>query len=175
MNTFTKTVFLVLAASSASAQNLKGSAAATTRNLQTNLPYDECVDDERPRPVRSGDRYRFNLMDSDAQCADANSDLYEYGEFNNAKDSSACAKFCVNEVNDYLAGELLGFDFDCREQTCRCLYSRGTLDGQRSYSFQRTNTRLQGEGGIEKTRSKTEFFCFRLVGTELLEDATAEA
>ena len=86
-----------------------------------------------------------------------------------------CADLCVNDVNDYLASELLGFDYDCRYETCRCLYSRGTLDKNRNYNFQRTNTRLPGEGSIETTRSKDEFFCFKLVGAELLEDAVAEA
>ncbi len=67
------------------AQHLKGSSA--TRNLQSNLPY-ECVDDDRPRPVRDGERFRFNLVDSDAQCTDSNRDLYEFGEYDDCDNSS---------------------------------------------------------------------------------------
>ena len=43
---------------------------------------DECVGDESPRPVRSGiGKFRFNLVESNAQCINKNDDLYEWGQF----------------------------------------------------------------------------------------------
>ena len=45
------------------------------------------VDDDRPRPVRDGERFRFNLVRSNAQCVDINRNLYEYGEFKGIRSS----------------------------------------------------------------------------------------
>lgn len=41
----------------------------------------ECVTDDRPRPTRNGQRFRFNLMKSDAKCVDSQDRLYEWGQF----------------------------------------------------------------------------------------------
>ncbi len=50
----------------------------------------------------------------------------------------------------------------------RSLYSDGTLDPNKNYnnSFKKTNTQNTGAGSIENTRTKSDSYCFKLVGTE---------
>jgi len=142
-------------------------------------PIDQelCVTDDRPRPVRNGQRYRFNLEASDAMCVDSENRRYEWGEFPNVRDFSACAEKCVNGVKEELAtgSSFRGYDFDCARSTCRCLYDEGTLDSRNSGRFDRTNRNLPGEGSIAGSTTKKATYCAKLVGAEFLEEFVAEA
>merc|ERR1712127_582652 len=134
-------------------------------------------DDDRPRPVRDGQRFRFNLVERDSQCTDDRSRLYEWGRFNGCENFSECADLCVNNVPSSLAfdGSFRGYDFDCDRMTCSCLYDANTLDSRNGSRFDRTNRNEPGRGSISGTTRKTGMYCGKLVGAELLEDAVAEA
>ena len=193
MNFLQSVVVLALASSSpASAENLKGSILSFLSG-ENAIRDEDCIPDESPRPVREGVRFRFNLLDLKntggvkgvhSQCGDANRRLYEYGEVRGeVMDASECAEKCVNGVTDYLADELLGFDYDCEYLTCRCLYSAGTIEDGGSETragrngFRTTDTDYDGEGsittGVEK-RDSEGIYCFKLVGAEYLEDVQVE-
>merc|ERR1712130_151505 len=98
----------------------------------------KCIDDDKPRAIRDGDRYRFKLQRKDAQCTDIDGRLYEYGEFKKIKNFSDCADACVEDTRSSLLDSLRGYDYDCYEGKCRCLYDRGTLDSRNSGTFNRT-------------------------------------
>jgi hypothetical protein len=125
-----------------------------------------CVPDERPRPVRSGYRYRFNLLGNDAIGTDINGNLYEYGQFNNVDTSNQCSEACINDVSSGLSSALLGFDFGCADRVCRCLYSSGTLNSQNRGDFDSYNVNFVGKGSISGTTVKKTFYAFKLVGAE---------
>mmetsp|Transcript_33045 Transcript_33045/g.60940 ORF Transcript_33045/g.60940 Transcript_33045/m.60940 type:complete len:301 (+) Transcript_33045:2-904(+) len=128
---------------------------------------DDCVDDESPRPVRSGyGRFRFNLMGSNAQCVDKNEDLYEWGQFDKIEEFSDCADACVRDVRSELLDSFRGYDWDCRDEKCRCLYDKGTLDSRNGGRFDRTNRNEYGKGKIEGTTKKTDYYCAKLAGTD---------
>ena len=137
------------------------------------LQATQCVPDDRPRPVRDGVRFRFNLQNSDSLCVDSKSNLYEYGQYNGVADASDCAEACVNEVTSSMAAQLRGYDYGCNDRVCRCLYDAGTLDNRSSSrnGFNRTNRNYVGTGSITGTTRKNTYVCFKLVGAELEEEA----
>ena len=128
----------------------------------------ECVPDDRPRPVRGGERFRFTMMGGDnAICTDIDGTPYEYGQFNNVDTSTQCSEACVNDVGDDLVAFLQGFDLGCDERICRCLFSRGTLVRANRGIFDSYNTNHNGNGSIAGAeRQATGMLCFKLVGAE---------
>ena len=84
---------------------------------------------------------------------------YEFGEINNVSKFSDCADECVDQ--DRLREDLLGFEWDCDEDKCRCLYERRTLE-DRNYGFDRTNTKGTGTGSIKKSITSQNWFCAKL-------------
>lgn len=136
-------------------------------------PTNRCVPDDRPRPVRGGQRFRFNLVKANAQCVDGDDQLYEYGQFNNVYDFTECANVCVKKVSSELidSGSFQGIDFDCRRNECRCLYDAGTLDRRNSRRFERTNRNEYGYGSIDGARidrSSRDIYCGKLAGAEIM-------
>jgi hypothetical protein len=126
-----------------------------------------CIPDERPRPVREGYRIRFNLEARHAICVDQNSKPFEYGQFQGIVDSNECSEYCVNEVTEELAIALLGFDYDCANLNCNCLYTDKTLNGSNVGQFDwYDNNSLEGIGPISGTAPKDHYYCFKRVGSE---------
>lgn len=126
-----------------------------------------CVPDDRPRPVREGVRFRFDLKGENSVCTDTNGNLYEYGQIDNVDNSSQCAEACVNDILvSSLFGELLGFDFGCTDRICRCLYPNGALNSQNTGEFDSYNTNYAGTGAIAGTMAKNSFYAFKLVGAD---------
>lgn len=175
MNTFTKSVFLMLAAGSVSAHTLNngGSLRAQVEEATAESPPSECVPDERPQTKnKKADktRFRFNFEKSDAVCADDSGLEYEWGKFKKASDSDECADMCTNDTTTKLANVLRGFNFDCDKEECYCLYDMFTLDSSNTKSFSDSNYRTRnakGEGSISRTVKEKGNYCFKLVGAEL--------
>jgi len=127
-----------------------------------------CVPDDRPRPVRNGERFRFHQEGGDnAICTDINGTPYEYGQFNNVDTSTQCSEACVNDVDDDLAHSLEGFDLGCDDRICRCLFTRGSLNSSNRGVFDSYSTNYSGQGSITRAeRQSTGMLCFKLVGME---------
>ncbi len=95
---------------------VEAAAAMEAELLESN---DDCFP-ERPRPVRNGQRNRFNLESLNAFCADSNGVTYEWGSQNRINNADECAEFCVNGVpNDSLYNALRGFEYNCGSTVCR--------------------------------------------------------
>ena len=172
MNIFTKSFFLMLAAAgSASANKLNGALRAQV--TEANNPPADCVPDTRPQTqskTAHKTRFRFNYEKSNAVCADAEGVTYEWGMFEDVGNSDDCAQMCTNSVPTSLANVLLGFNFDCADSTCECLYSEGTLTPSNSKEFDSSNYQTRsskGRGSVTKTVEEKNVYCFKLVGTEL--------
>ncbi|KAL7523401.1 hypothetical protein ACHAXR_000772 [Thalassiosira sp. AJA248-18] len=172
MNNFTKAVFLMLAAGSASAHNVNGALRAQVDEAKSR----NCVPNERPQAQNNKadkTRFRFNLEESDSVCADKNGVEYEWGEFENVDDSDECAKMCATKTQTSLANVLRGFNFNCYDFACQCLYDQGTLDRDNSRDFDNSNytTRTQkARGSITKTVRDDGYYCFKMVSRELTEE-----
>lgn len=149
------------------------SSSTDTSKRSSKASRRRCVPNDSPRTRRDGQRYRFELVRSNAKCVDADRQTYEYGQFNRIHTFSDCTSACVRNVRPSLlkAGGFRGVDFDCRSSECRCLYDEGTLDRRNSQRFDRTNRREQGYGpidGTKRTRSSRGTYCGRLVGSDSL-------
>jgi hypothetical protein len=157
MNTFPKAIFLALAATAAtsSAHTLGGSAGLRAQ-IQA-AETDECMPNERPQIQNKSankTRFRFNFKDSDAVCADAINIGYEYGGFDDVQDTDKCADMCVNDTPTELANLLRGFNYDCGNMVCQCLYDEGTMDSDNAGGFDTSNYQTRsrkGQGSISRT------------------------
>ncbi|KAL7554583.1 hypothetical protein ACHAWF_019045 [Thalassiosira exigua] len=159
--------------SSKSTRSPTKSSTDTTRR-SSKASRRRCIPNDSPRTRRRGQRYRFELVRSNAKCVDAGNETYEYGQFNRIHTFSDCTKACVRNVRSSLldSGGFRGVDFDCRSSECRCLYDEGTLDRRNSRRFDRTNRNEQGYGpidGTKRTRSSRGTYCGKLVGSDFLE------
>ena len=93
-------------------------AAASAMNEELGEVEAECYPD-RPRPVRDGERNRFNLVRLNSLCLDEDAITYEWGQFDNIDGGDACAEACINSVEDSLYINTRGFEYDCDAQFCR--------------------------------------------------------
>ena len=176
MNTFPKAIFLALAATAAtsSAHTLGGSAGLRAQ-IQA-AETDECMPNERPQIQNKSTnktRFRFNFEDSDAVCADASDIGYEYGGFDDVQDTDECADMCVNDTPTELANLLRGFNYDCSNMVCQCLYDEGTMDSDNAGGFDTSNYQTRsrkGQGSISRTVQDDGWYCFKVVGAELTEE-----
>ncbi|KAL7460673.1 hypothetical protein ACHAXS_001116 [Conticribra weissflogii] len=175
MKTF-MTVALLLA--SASAQTLYDPKASSLVINQSEISIEDqevCYND-RPRPVRNGERNRFNLQRLDAYCADSDGITYEYGDMNRINNADDCAEFCVNGVtSETLYRALRGFENDCGARTCRCLYDEGTITNDNSQDFRSgnwENRSRKGRGSIARLSNVrgTTYACYKRVGSEMVSD-----
>merc|ERR1712130_235849 len=103
-----------------------GTRRPTRRPTKKPTSNNKCVDNNKPNAKRNGEKYKFQLERSNAECVDGKNRVYSWGEFKNVKDFSKCANKCVKDVRSSLLSNFQGFNWDCKKKTCRCLYNRDT-------------------------------------------------
>jgi len=135
-----------------------------TRKPTKKPSSDRCgsVDKKKPKSKRSGESYRFKLEKSDARCLDKDKNRYEYGQFDKVKKFSDCADKCVKDVSSSVLDNFRGYEWNCKNRECRCLYDEGTLDSRTSDRYDRSNRNNDGEGPIKKTEKKKDRYCAKL-------------
>jgi len=122
------------------------------------------VDKTNPRVNRNGEEYKFNLHKENAKCRSSRNEKYQYGQYDSVNSFSKCADKCVKKgPSNLLEDALKGYDWDCKNNKCQCLYQEGYL-GSREYEFDRTNTDGIGEGSISKSKNKDNWYCAKLSG-----------
>lgn len=114
-------------------------------------------------------------MGSNAKCVDRRDHLYEFGQFDDVREFSHCADKCVKDVRSSLLDSFRGYDWNCKNERCRCLYDEGTLDSRNSGNFDRTNRNERGAGSIEGTTRSDNYFCAKLAGAEFVGNADDNA
>lgn len=141
---------------------------------------ENCIDDPSPRPVRKDDddkatRYRFNMKYADAHCVDEDDNRYQYGQYDEVTEFSDCADKCVYDGSLDLLASLVGYDWDCTHDKCRCLYDKGALGDQNSKDleeqFAKINEDYDGEGSVSGGKDKKGWYCAKLAQAE---EETAE-
>lgn len=89
---------------------------------------------------------------------------YQYGQFDKVKKFSDCADRCVKDVSSRVLDAFRGYEWDCKNRECRCLYDDGTLNGDKRARnmFDRTNRHEDGKGPIERTKKDKNVYCAKL-------------
>jgi len=106
---------------------------------------------------------------------DADDNRYQYGQYSNKteyselEEFSGCADLCVYEGDQELLDSLVGFEYHCTHEKCRCLYDEGALGDQDSEDldeqFDEVNEDYDGEGPVNKDEDKEKegWYCAHLV------------
>jgi hypothetical protein len=111
-------------------------------------------------PAVDHDGYRdtFIRQKYNSECVDSTGLQFEYGTIEGVYPSIAtpgegCSNFCIKGYGRAEARgcnqfpptkNLVGFEYDCEQATCKCLYQTGTLGNQYSKCFDDMNTSNQG-------------------------------
>lgn len=72
---------------------------------------------------------------------------------------------CVQETNGDLLDNLVGFDWSCNNNRCRCLYDKGALGDQSSRHlevFDNVNEEHKGRGSVGGARNQDGWYCAEL-------------
>ena len=105
-----------------------------------------------------GYRNTFMRQKYNSECVDSTGQQFEYGTIEGVNPSIAtpgggCSNLCIKGYgraeargcNQFPpAQNLVGFEYDCEQATCKCLYQAGTLGNQYSKCFDDMNTSNQG-------------------------------
>merc|ERR1711983_551267 len=128
----------------------------------------KCLDDEKIRVERDGDKYKIELEEKDAKCTDKDDRTYQYGQFKDVKTFSECAEMCVEDVRGEMLDSFRGIDFKCFDEECNCLYDRDALDDGGSSSrdrYDRTSRDQSGKGKVKDTKYDDGTFCGKLTSS----------
>jgi len=141
---------------------------------------DSCPDDDEPSATRDGDEYKFKQKgDKDERCTDDDDEEYSYGMYEDVEDSSKCAEKCVEDVKKGLLEDAFrGFDYDCKDEKCYCLYDEGSPNARdcKKSNFDECDGDKDGDGKIKNTKGKDDFICMKLEEVNrLIADDTEES
>jgi len=124
------------------------------------------IDKKEPESKRGNKKYRFDLYKENATCRDKKDKKYEYGQYHDVKKFSQCADACVEKGPSKLLDDLKGFEWECKDKQCRCLYEEGTLRSDK-YDFDSTvKSGRKGEGSIGKSSESDHWNCAKLSKSE---------
>ena len=115
--------------------------------------------DDIPWVEYQGDSYIFTRQKYNSVCVGSNGQQFEYGTIVGEyppidMEGGGCSTACVIGVSSDQArgcnnrppsNRLVGFEYDCEQDTCKCLYQAGTLGNQYSKCFDDMNTSNQGD------------------------------
>eukprot|EP00986_Skeletonema_menzelii_P021088 scaffold33169_cov166-Skeletonema_menzelii.AAC.1 len=140
---------LVYATSTASANN------SVCSNLSYAYPHVSPVEYQD-----QGQNYEMTFFPTkyNTECVDSTGEQFEYGTIEGVNPSidtpgGGCSNFCIKGYGRAEArgcyqrppvSELVGFEYDCEQATCKCLYQVGTLGDQYSECFDDMNASNQG-------------------------------
>ena len=132
--------------------------------------------DDIPWVEYQGDSYIFTRQKYNSVCVGSNGQQFEYGTIVGVYPSidapgGGCSTACVIGVSSDQArgcnnrppsNRLVGFEYDCEQATCKCLYQAGTLGNQYSQCFADMNTNNGGNGQVLTTQPQQGETCYSL-------------
>ncbi len=122
------------------------------------------------------DSYIFTRQKYNSVCVGSNGQQFEYGTIVGEyppidMEGGGCSTACVIGVSSDQArgcnnrpppNRLVGFEYDCEQATCKCLYQAGTLGNQYSQCFAEMNTNNGGSGQVLTTLPQQGETCYSL-------------
>jgi len=139
---------------------------ATPSTIPDNRNSDRsCDDPSSADESRSGDTYEFQREgERDRICIDSNDNEYDYGEIELDDDKNAedCATACVKDPDEDTLEHLVGYNWNCKESLCHCLYENDDLTESEESSFDSFDDRNSGSGSVDGTESEDDWRCYKL-------------
>jgi len=168
MKTIVNTVAILLASSTPL-------AVATEDN---GLSLEKCYPSV-PDYTYQGKQYSFGRMKYNSVCVDSNSKQYQWGKIEGVwppidEPNSGCSKVCISGYGRGQArgcssmkpDKLVGYNYNCDEAACYCLYEKGTWSGNSSPCFDSMDTSNQGHGVVSGTKANPGSTCYRVTDVE---------
>lgn len=136
----------------------------------------QCFPDDIPWYTYEGKDYIFSRMKYNSVYVDNHGDgnQYEWGKFEGVYPpiddvNGGCSSICVSGYEPFQArgctsmhpDKLVGFNYNCDEAACYCLYEKGTWSGD-SPCFDSMDTSNHGHGSVANTQVKQGSTCYSL-------------
>jgi hypothetical protein len=152
----TSTSLILLSVASAFAGTEMFFADTDTFELVQKSSLDQCFPSSIPWVNYKGNDYIFNRMQYNSICVDSKGKQYGWGAIQGVYPSIAtpgggCSSICVRGYGRAEAKgcsssqrpdpqKLAGFNYDCDNATCYCLYEKGVLSSKYNKCFDSMNT-----------------------------------
>ena len=139
---------------------------------------DQCFPGNIPWVNYQGNDYIFSREKFNNICLDSEGMEYEWGAIEGLnppidEPGGGCSNVCVKGHGSFEARgcsssqrpdpkNLVGFNYDCDEATCYCLYERDTLSSKYKKCFDEMNTSNMGKGLVTRSSVKPKATCYSL-------------
>lgn len=167
----TPKVFILLSAASAFAEAERSFASTEAFEL-VEQSLDQCFPSYTPWVNYKGNDYIFSRMRFNSECVDDRGRQYEWGAIEGVYPGTedVCGSVCVKGHSSFGCStsqrpdpeKLVGFNYDCDNATCYCLYERGTLNSKYDRCFNSMNTNDYGRGNVYSTTTSRGTTCYSL-------------
>jgi len=154
-------------------------ATETTTN-ENNINEDgwsleQCYPSDLPEYTYQGNDYIFRRQKYNSMCVDTNNKQYQWGKVLGVnppidEPNSGCSKVCISGYgrgeqrgcSSMKPNKLVGFNYNCDEAACYCLYEKNTWSGNSSPCFDSMNTSYNGQGDVSGTKTNQGTTCYSL-------------
>lgn len=151
-------------------------ASSTSVSEAGNSPsLEQCFPDDIPWYTYRGKDYIFTRMKYNSVCVDSTGEQYENGKIEGVyppidDPNGGCGKLCIEGYGRGQArgctsmkpNHLVGFNYNCDENACYCLYESGTWNGDSTPCFDSIDTDYDGEGDVAGTEVQRGSTCYYL-------------
>lgn len=147
----------------------------TAQNSDNGLSLEQCFPNDIPWYTYEGEDYIFTRMKYNSECIGTNNQPYQWGKIEGVwppidEPDSGCSKACVSGYGRGQARgctsmkpeNLVGFNYNCDEAACYCLYEKNTWTDDESPCFDEMDINLHGKGDVYKTRVQEGSTCYSL-------------
>lgn len=136
---------------------------------------DQCFPSDIPWYTYKGNDYIFTRSKYSSICVDNDGEQYEWGKVEGTyppidEPDGGCSATCVSGYGRGQArgctsmhpDKLVGYNYNCDENACYCLYERGTLSSADEPCFDSMDTSYNGEGDVARTQVQQGSTCYSL-------------
>eukprot|EP00578_Thalassiosira_sp_NH16_P017578 CAMPEP_0181119740 /NCGR_PEP_ID=MMETSP1071-20121207/23762_1 /TAXON_ID=35127 /ORGANISM="Thalassiosira sp., Strain NH16" /LENGTH=252 /DNA_ID=CAMNT_0023204305 /DNA_START=148 /DNA_END=903 /DNA_ORIENTATION=+ len=135
----------------------------------------QCFPDDIPRYTYDGSDYNFSRMKYNSVCVDGNGNQYQWGKIEGVwppidEPNSGCSSACISGYGRGQArgctsmkpDKLVGFNYNCDESACYCLYEKNTWSDSDTPCFDSMDTSKHGRGDVFNTQVQRGSTCYSL-------------
>lgn len=140
-----------------------------------NSDLETCFPDNLPWYTYKGNDYIFTRKRYNSICVDSNNRQYQWGKVDGIyppidEEDGGCSDVCISGYGRASArgcssmkpNKLVGFNYNCDEAACYCLYEKNTWNGNSSPCFDEMDTSYNGQGDVSGTKTNVGSTCYSL-------------